>query len=256
MDTEQAAFNSSNHKHNKYLFFSGKKYFIEVIQCSGEEMNLVLMGLVPSNLLTIQRNPNVSPRAPLNAPVNVANFQANSVPFPLITANPALMSNNLNGNITTTPTTSAVSTAMFQQPLAPIPITTAANSTHINAQAINTTPLITQNANTSTFYPQILYWYPTPPVSPTSAIYIHPSSMMHPAAAPSIIVLRGVPLNATVADIMHFLNGFPEVIKKYEFFLSTFYSLFYRLGITRLHSNTTNTGWSCNRRRFGNIFQS
>ena len=57
MDNEPSSFNSANHKHNKYLFFAGKKYYIEVIQCSGEEMNLVLMGIIPSNLLNIQRSP-------------------------------------------------------------------------------------------------------------------------------------------------------------------------------------------------------
>ncbi len=51
MDSEQSAAHSVHHKNKKYIFFSGKKYFIEVIQCSGEEMNLVLMGVVPSNLL-------------------------------------------------------------------------------------------------------------------------------------------------------------------------------------------------------------
>lgn len=39
------------HKNNKYLFFNGKKRFIEVLQCSGEEMNQILLGLVPSNLI-------------------------------------------------------------------------------------------------------------------------------------------------------------------------------------------------------------
>ena len=70
--------------------------------------------------------------------------------------------------------------------------------------------MIQQNPQNPFYHPQILYWYPTPPVSPSSTIYIHPSSMLHPTAA-YIIVLRGVPQNATVQDIMHFLTGFPEV---------------------------------------------
>jgi hypothetical protein len=228
MDNEQSAFNSSNHKHNKYLFFSGKKYYIEVIQCSGEEMNLVLMGLVPSNLLNIQRNP-VSPRGnfilslvfllinfsfyfpgPLIAPVNgVVNFQPpNSMGYPV---NPSLIPLNQSGPATTSPTNPGP-TAIFSQQLPPMQMTNGSNpNAQINGSTSN---MMSQNPNANGFYPQILYWYPTgnptPPVSPSSAIYIHPSSMLHPATA-FIIVLRGVPQNATVADIMHFLNGFPEV---------------------------------------------
>lgn len=51
MNFESAAFNVAVHKNNKYLFFNGKKYYIEVLQCSGEDMNQILLGLVPSNLI-------------------------------------------------------------------------------------------------------------------------------------------------------------------------------------------------------------
>lgn len=51
MTFESAAFNTAVHKNNKYLFFNGKKYYIEVLQCSGEDMNQILLGLVPSNLI-------------------------------------------------------------------------------------------------------------------------------------------------------------------------------------------------------------
>jgi len=33
------------------MYFNGKKYYIEVAQCSGNEMNMVLLGLLPSNLI-------------------------------------------------------------------------------------------------------------------------------------------------------------------------------------------------------------
>jgi epithelial splicing regulatory protein 1/2 len=49
-DSELSSFNVTNHKNGKYMFFSGKKFYIEVLQCSGEEMNLVLLGVLPSNL--------------------------------------------------------------------------------------------------------------------------------------------------------------------------------------------------------------
>lgn len=51
MDSESASFNAAAHKNNKYMFFNGKKRYIEVLQCSGEDMNQILLGLVPSNLI-------------------------------------------------------------------------------------------------------------------------------------------------------------------------------------------------------------
>ncbi len=54
-DGELSSFNASNHKNGKCMYFGSKKYFIEVIQCSGEEMNLVLLGLLPSNLINMQQ---------------------------------------------------------------------------------------------------------------------------------------------------------------------------------------------------------
>lgn len=49
-DSEISAYNVANFKKSKFMLFNGKKYFIEVFQCSGEEMNLVLMGVLPSSL--------------------------------------------------------------------------------------------------------------------------------------------------------------------------------------------------------------
>jgi hypothetical protein len=45
------------------MFFNGKKRYIEVLQCSGEDMNHILLGLVPSNLIpaNIQRQTIYSP---------------------------------------------------------------------------------------------------------------------------------------------------------------------------------------------------
>lgn len=53
-DSEQSSHNVATHKNSKCMYFSNKKYFIEVLQCSGEEMNLVLMGVLPSNLINFQ----------------------------------------------------------------------------------------------------------------------------------------------------------------------------------------------------------
>lgn len=47
MDSEQSAFNAAQQKHHRYMIFGKKQRYIEVFQCSGEDMNLVLTGGIP-----------------------------------------------------------------------------------------------------------------------------------------------------------------------------------------------------------------
>ena len=42
MDSDQSAELAAMTKHKKFMLIQGKKRYIEVIQCSGEDMNLVL----------------------------------------------------------------------------------------------------------------------------------------------------------------------------------------------------------------------
>ena len=42
MDSEQSAEIAALSKHKKFMFIANKKRYIEVIQCSGDDMNLVL----------------------------------------------------------------------------------------------------------------------------------------------------------------------------------------------------------------------
>ena len=44
MDSEASAFGASNNKHHLYMVFGKKKRYIEVFQCSGEDMSVVLTG--------------------------------------------------------------------------------------------------------------------------------------------------------------------------------------------------------------------
>lgn len=44
MDSETSAYASAQQKHNKYMVFGKKHRYIEVFQCSGDDMNLVLHG--------------------------------------------------------------------------------------------------------------------------------------------------------------------------------------------------------------------
>lgn len=47
MESEAAAHASAQQKHNQYMYYGKKHRYIEVFQCSGEDMNLVLTGLQP-----------------------------------------------------------------------------------------------------------------------------------------------------------------------------------------------------------------
>ena len=42
MDSEQSAFLASQGRHNRYMIFGKKQHYVEVYQCSGDDMNLVL----------------------------------------------------------------------------------------------------------------------------------------------------------------------------------------------------------------------
>ena len=44
MDSEQSAYLAAQQRHHKYMIFGKKQRYIEVFQCSGEDMNLVLSG--------------------------------------------------------------------------------------------------------------------------------------------------------------------------------------------------------------------
>jgi epithelial splicing regulatory protein 1/2 len=48
MDSEQSALLAAQYKHHRYMMYFKKQRYIEVFQCSGDDMNLVLTGGVPS----------------------------------------------------------------------------------------------------------------------------------------------------------------------------------------------------------------
>ncbi|KAL1501512.1 hypothetical protein ABEB36_006819 [Hypothenemus hampei] len=48
MDSEQSAYVTAQQKHHRYMIFGKKQRYIEVFQCSGEDMNLVLTGGLPT----------------------------------------------------------------------------------------------------------------------------------------------------------------------------------------------------------------
>lgn len=84
-----------------------------------------------------------------------------------------------------------------------------------NQQLIQNTLISNQLTPNGNYVQPIIYWYPTPPVSPTQKLFYHtappPQSIIHSVSAPSILILKGAPIGITVADILAFFNGY-EVI--------------------------------------------
>ncbi|XP_066954817.1 epithelial splicing regulatory protein 1 isoform X5 [Macrobrachium rosenbergii] len=62
MDGEHSAFMASQQRHHRYMIFGKKQRYIEVFQCSGEDMNMVLTGGLPA------QRPIVSPGGTVIAP--------------------------------------------------------------------------------------------------------------------------------------------------------------------------------------------
>ncbi|XP_056638862.1 RNA-binding protein fusilli isoform X2 [Diorhabda carinulata] len=57
MDSEQSAFMTAQQKHHRYMIFGKKQRYIEVFQCSGEDMNLVLTGGIPAPVSPAKATP-------------------------------------------------------------------------------------------------------------------------------------------------------------------------------------------------------
>ncbi|GAB6030575.1 hypothetical protein CHUAL_007437 [Chamberlinius hualienensis] len=51
MDSEHSAYLAAQQRHHRYMIFGKKQRYIEVFQCSGEDMNLVLTGGIPQRAL-------------------------------------------------------------------------------------------------------------------------------------------------------------------------------------------------------------
>ncbi|CAF4135940.1 unnamed protein product, partial [Rotaria magnacalcarata] len=182
MNSEAASFNAAAHKNNKYMFFNGKKRYIEVIQCSGEDMNQILLGLVPSNLIpaNVQRQQMFSPHrvvsyllivdyinidlaAPL-VPISTIPHQMLPPTMPMSLGASSQTTNISNNSLSSCQSQNSTNSAVNGQVQ-----TTAMNGLHPNA----------------TYYPMQVFYYPTPPISPS--IYL-PTGQMHPG--PVTLVLR------------------------------------------------------------------
>lgn len=69
MDSETSAHSSSTNRHNRYMSIGKKQRYIEVLQCSGEDMSLVLTGgLAALHQSTANHNAITAPKLPLLPP--------------------------------------------------------------------------------------------------------------------------------------------------------------------------------------------
>lgn len=77
MDSEQSAFITAQQKHHRFMIFGKKQRYIEVFQCSGDDMNMVLTGGIPAPvspakpapaLLSPGMLPSLAPLPPTNIP--------------------------------------------------------------------------------------------------------------------------------------------------------------------------------------------
>ncbi|XP_025115002.1 epithelial splicing regulatory protein 1-like isoform X3 [Pomacea canaliculata] len=182
LDSEEAATLTTMHKHRRPMTFANKKRIIDVIQCSGEDMSLVLA----SNMPTLGLTP-IMPQV-----ASVPHTVASMPPVPMSLHQRPILS---AGGIMTAPTlqltthpTATIGTMQVTQ--IPQPLQAAFP------------PPMTQLPQRPTYFPPIIYWYPSPPVSPQT-YFTHPG--------PCVIVMRGLPYNVTVQDVMNYFQGFPEV---------------------------------------------
>ncbi|KAI8519752.1 Epithelial splicing regulatory protein 2, partial [Branchiostoma belcheri] len=151
MYSPEAARQAAEKCHRQYM---GDRY-IEVFQCSGDEMNFVLMGG------QLNKNGIVSPPVyPAEAPV-LLDAQMCDYLGQQMTASIGSTANELTNE--------------YQYPGYP---------------------------------PQVQYYFPSPPVSPTSVGYYPPPS--------PVLRVRGIPFNAGVPDVVNFFGGYqvpPEYVQ-------------------------------------------
>lgn len=92
MDSEASAYGCATQRHHRYMIYGKKQRYIEVFQCSGDDMNLVLTGAVtppstkallsPGTLTTQTPATFTHPPAPTPVPVPVPTAQPQPPPPP------------------------------------------------------------------------------------------------------------------------------------------------------------------------------
>uniref|UniRef100_A0A673BTM2 Epithelial splicing regulatory protein 2-like n=1 Tax=Sphaeramia orbicularis TaxID=375764 RepID=A0A673BTM2_9TELE len=192
MKSPDKAFMVAQKCHKKTM----KDRYVEVFQCSTEEMSIVLMGG------TLNRS-GLSPPPCLSPPTAYA-------PFP---TPPAILSE----------------AALYQPPLlaAPRPPQTTAHSPAHTLAYYPPQPHLYMNMNMN-----YTAYYPSPPVSPSTVGYFAPPGAVaaavaaqphHPAGASSVLPqpgalvrMQGLPFNTGVKDILSFFQGYQYAPDEYS----------------------------------------
>ena len=124
MESEQAAFLAAQSKHHRYMVFGKKQRYIEVFQCSGEDMRVVLSGGLPAQrpvvspgmLMWDQSGSSSQPSQGFPSAGSQRSFVASSVlPFPS-TAPPAV-----NGALMTNLVTPQIKPEQMLMPSSVVP---------------------------------------------------------------------------------------------------------------------------------------
>lgn len=222
LDSEVAAASAAAERHNKYMQIGRKQRYIEVFQCSADDMNLVLTG--PTALQTslisaanaLQARPIISSGASLIYPNAGATLTAaNLLPTAqFVAAAQQPHAAALLQHLQLLNSTAAASTATLSTGAATLAQTAAFPGIINGATRL---PLIQNFAapvvptTVSTPSGTLLYWpYPSPPVSPSS-YYAAAIMASQSQQQPVMVLLRGLPFTATANDILNLFQGYPDL---------------------------------------------
>uniref|UniRef100_A0A182JLA3 Uncharacterized protein n=1 Tax=Anopheles atroparvus TaxID=41427 RepID=A0A182JLA3_ANOAO len=179
MESEAAAYQSAQQKHHKNMMFGKKQRYIEVFQCSGDDMNMVLNGgfqqpssLSKSSLLSPGMLPTGATQPPTQSPQTISLSHQIPLPIPppltlsVPPPNHQLLAQQqaqfiAQQSLLARQAAAAVVAQQQQQH--------HQHQQHQHEQLMGYNPVLPPPRHAA-FYPQpILYWgYPSPPVSPTT----------------------------------------------------------------------------------------
>lgn len=190
MDSEQSAFMAAQQKHHRYMVFGKKQRYIEVFQCSGEDMNLVLTGGIPAPV-----SPAKATTATLLSP-GMLNLPPTNVPPPTTPASlsATAVAHQISQNmVTSNPALSWDNPALYAQQQAQMIAQQSLLARQTQAQTPGAEHMLLMNHLP---HPQNLTFMPGPP-SPNAAMkgYQLLSPMVHPQQQhPLLLVPQRLPL--------------------------------------------------------------
>ncbi|KAL8612408.1 hypothetical protein ACOMHN_008393 [Nucella lapillus] len=226
LDSEDAALVTVLNRHRRPMIYANKKRIIDVLQCSGDDMSLVLANsiadLAAAGLAVAPMMPQIAQMAHMGQMPQMAQMaqmpQMASMSAMPVVSSPVPMTMSLQQRpmispsaMVTAPTLQLTSPSQAQMGTMQVTqIPQHHHHHHLTASAATFSPAtmaaaapMAQPAQRPAFYPPMLYWYPSPPVSP--------QTYFTPHTAPSAIIMRGLPYNVTIPDVVNYFQGFPEV---------------------------------------------